>query len=162
MNRRVLLSVVTALMLAVLNVPANAELGGELTQELAGVSLTREEYERIFFYGGLLGDITLAAADLEGDVPEFDDEKQAALVADVATDPNGGQVLEEAIGRVFEITVVVPDGQGSLHLARGGVFSYYEFPWPMDDRLTDEAWQAMLAAGEAPVQPVWTSSFVAE
>jgi hypothetical protein len=133
-------------------------------KELAGMSLTREEYERIFFYGGVLEEIALAAADQEGEgyMPVFDDEKQAALVADVATDPDGGQVLEEAIGRVFEITVVVPDGRGNLHLARGGVFSYYEFPWPMSDRLTDEAWQTMLAAGKAPDQPEWTDSFIAE
>ena len=106
--------------------------------------------------------MTLAAADVEGEgQPFFEQEEQAALVADVATDPNG-QVLEEAIGRVFEIAVVVPDGRGNLHLARGGVFSYYEFPWPMSDRLTDEAWREMLAAGQAPAQPAWTGSFIAE
>jgi len=133
-------------------------------KELAGVALTEKEYERIHFYGGALHGITLAAADEEGegDMPIFDDEKQAALVADVATAPDSGRVLEEAIGRVFEIAVVVPDGRDSLHLARGGVFSYYEFPWPMDDRLTDEAWKEMLAAGQAPAQPVWTNSFIAE
>jgi hypothetical protein len=133
-------------------------------KELSGVSLTREEVERIYLYGGTLWGIALAAADKEGEggMPWFDDEKQAALVADVATDPDSGRVLEEAVGRVSEITVVVPDGQGNLHLARGGVFAYYEFPWPMDDRLTDEAWQAMLAAGQAPARPAWTDSFVAE
>ena len=28
-------------------------------------------------------------------------------------------------------------------------------------RLTDEAWQTMLAAGENPPQPEWTQSFIA-
>jgi hypothetical protein len=131
-------------------------------RELAGTPLTTEEYERIKYYGGVLEAITLAAADQEGEGrPFFEDPEQAALVADVATDPNG-QVLEEAIGRVFEIWVVVPDGQGGLHVAKGGVFSYYEFPWPMGDRLTDEAWRARLDAGQAPAQPAWTESFVAE
>jgi hypothetical protein len=131
-------------------------------RELAGVPLTTEEYERIKYYGGTLEAITLAAADQEGEgQPFFEDPEQAALVADVATDPNG-QVLEEAIGRVFEIFVVVPDGRGGRHVAKGGVFSYYEFPWPMGDRLTDEAWRARLDAGQAPAQPAWTGSFVSE
>jgi hypothetical protein len=30
----------------------------------------------------------------------------------------------------------------------------------MDDRLTDEAWQAMLEAGDPPERPAWTTSFV--
>jgi hypothetical protein len=30
----------------------------------------------------------------------------------------------------------------------------------MNDRLTDEAWQEMLAQGEEPPLPVWTESFV--
>jgi hypothetical protein len=124
--------------------------------------LTEEEYARIHYYGGDLEAMTLAAADQEGEGrPFFEQEEQAALVADVATDPNG-KVLEEAIGRVFEIYVAVPDGQGGQHVAKGGVFSYYEFPWPMSDRLTDEAWREMLAAGEAPEQPAWTGSFVAQ
>ena len=126
-------------------------------QELAGDPLGEDDYERIRYYGGELEAMTLAAADLEGEGyrPFFEDQEPAALVADVATDPNG-QVLEEAIGYVHEIYVVVPDDEGALYVARGGVFSYYEFTWPMSDRLTDEAWQAMLAAGRAPAQPAWT------
>jgi hypothetical protein len=128
-------------------------------RELAGQPLTQEDYERIKFYGGELEAMTLAAADQEGEgMPFFEEQEQAALVADVAT--GSGDVLEEAIGRVFEIYVAVPDGVGGLHIAKGGVFSYYEFPWPMDDRLTDEAWREMLGAGQAPDQPAWTGSFI--
>jgi hypothetical protein len=130
--------------------------------ELAGRSLTDDEYARIHFYGGELEAMTLAAADTEGEGnPYFEEQEQAALVADVATDPNG-QVLEEAVGRVHEIYVIVPDGRGGLQVAKGGVFSYYEFPWPMSDRLTDEAWRAMLTEGKAPDQPAWTSSYIGE
>jgi hypothetical protein len=132
-------------------------------RELAGEPLTDEGYERIKAYGSELEDLTLAASDVEqgeGE-PIFDEDDQAAVVADVATSPEG-QVLEEAIGRIFEVFVVVPDGAGGLHIAKGGVFSYYEFPWPMSDRLTDEAWREMLAAGQAPERPGWTSLFVSE
>jgi hypothetical protein len=128
-------------------------------RELLGQPLTEEDYMRLDYYGGELEAMTLAAADQEGEGrPFFEEQEEAALVADVATDPNG-EVLEEAIGRIHEIYVVVPDDEGNLHVAKGGVFSYYEFKWPMGDRLTDESWQAMLAAGTAPAQPDWTQSF---
>jgi hypothetical protein len=132
-------------------------------RELADQPLTRDDYDRIRYYSGELEAITLAAADTEQGHGQlsFNEEDQAALVADVASDPNG-QVLEEAVGRVFEIYVVVPDGNGGLHVAKGGVFSYYEFPWPMSDRLTDESWRAILTAGNAPGRPTWTTSFIAE
>jgi len=130
-------------------------------RELAGEPLTNDDYERIKWYGGTLEAMTLAAADQEGEgMPFFEEDDQAALVADVAT--GSGTVLEEAIGRIFEIYAVVPDGQGGLHIAKGGVFSYYEFSWPMEDRLTDESWRAMLGAGEAPERPEWTASFILE
>ena len=132
-------------------------------RELAGEPLTLNDYERIKYYGGELEAMTLAAADQEGEggSPFFEEDEQAALVADVATDPNG-QALEEAVGRIFAIYAVVPDGSGGVHLAKGGIFSYYEFPWPISDRLTDEAWREMLVAGEAPDRPEWTGSFIAE
>jgi hypothetical protein len=132
-------------------------------RELAGEPLTEGDYRRIRNYGDELEELTRAAAGMAGGgtSPGFDDDNQAAIVADVATDPCG-RVLEEATGRIFEVFVVAPDGGGGLHIAKGGVFSYYEFPWPMDDRLTDEAWRAMLEAGEAPERPAWTGSFVRE
>jgi len=130
-------------------------------RELADVPLTTEDYERIKYYGGELEAMTLAAADQDGEgMPFFEDEEQAALVADVATDP-AGQFLEEAIGRIFEIYVAIPDGEGGVHIAKGGVFSYYEFPRDMrEGRLTDKEWRAILDAGEAPDQPEWTNSFI--
>ncbi len=75
-------------------------------------------------------------------------------------------VLEEAVGRVNPIYVVVPiveqDGSTYLQVAKGGVFSYYEFPWPIADRLTDEKWRGMLDDGSAPPVPEWTSSFLVD
>jgi hypothetical protein len=82
-----------------------------------------------------------------------------SLIADVHTDPNTQMVLEEAVGDPMFIYVAFPvDGQ--VYLARGGVFSYYEFTQPMSDRLTDEAWQNILSSGATPGLPSWTSSFV--
>jgi hypothetical protein len=90
-------------------------------------------------------------------------EPEAAVIADVATAPTPRLVLEEAVGRINEIHVVVPlveeDGTITLQVAKGGVFSYYEFPWPMEDRLTDEKWRQMLDEGTVPPLPEWTGSF---
>ena len=130
-------------------------------KELAGTALTQEEQEVILFYGGVLEALTIAAADkddVEGR-PVLEDQ-EAAVVADVATDPTG-LVLEEGVGRIQEI-YVVSEIEGRLVVTKGGVFSYYEFPWPMDDRLTDEAWREMLDQGQAPDRPDWTASFIAE
>jgi hypothetical protein len=70
------------------------------------------------------------------------------------------------VGRINEIYVVVPvvaeDGAVTLQVAKGGVFAYYEFPWPANDRLTDEKWREMLDSGNAPPLPAWTASFVSE
>jgi hypothetical protein len=47
-------------------------------------------------------------------------------------------------------------------VAKGGVFSYYEFPWPADDRLTDDKWREMLDEGTVPDRPVWIDTFFTE
>ena len=132
-------------------------------RELNNEPLTVEDYERIKYYGGELEVMTLAAADQEGSDGRayFEQPEQAAVIADVATDPNGF-ALEEAIGRVFEIYVVIPDYRGHWQIATGGVFSYYEFAQPLSERLTDEEWRAMLEAGHVPPRPQWTGSFVGE
>ena len=138
-------------------------------KELRGEPLTEEEYATIRFYGGQLENLTMAAADSDMEDPYarrfMEEEPQAAVIADVATDPKPpGTVLEEGVGRVNPIYVVVPiveqDGSSYLQVAKGGVFSYYEFPWPIADRLTDEKWRGMLEDGSAPPPPEWTSSFL--
>jgi hypothetical protein len=137
-------------------------------KELRGEPLTEEEYYIIRFYGGDLEHLTMAAADTPEGEPGgrayMEEEPQAAVIADVATDPWPTPiVLEEAVGRVNEIHVVVPvvgeDGTIYLQVAKGGVFSYYEFPWPGEDRLTDEKWRQMLDQGQAPPPPEWIGSF---
>ncbi|MBD3159755.1 MAG: DUF3160 domain-containing protein [Candidatus Lokiarchaeota archaeon] len=88
-----------------------------------------------------------------------DTDESMAVIADVHTDPNTERVLEEAVGRPMFIYVAVPV-DGRVVLTRGGTFSYYEFEQPMNNRLTDEAWQQMLQNDQEPDMPSWTSSFV--
>ena len=134
-------------------------------RELNGATLTDEEYWRIQYFGGQLEALTLAASDCdEGDIAMCRDlsDKKAALIADVATGlaPDGTVVaLEEAIGQPVPIYVVLPDSP--LRLGVGAVFSYYEFPVPVAERLNDEQWQALVAAGSQPAQPEWVKLFAA-
>jgi hypothetical protein len=39
------------------------------------------------------------------------------------------------------------------------MLSYYEFTWPMADRMTDKAWQEL---EKRPPMPEWTRSFAKE
>jgi hypothetical protein len=127
-------------------------------KELRNEALSDDEYDTIQNYGAFIEHLTIAAADTEG--PEgrpFLQDQDSALVADVAT--GNGAVLEEATGHPTAIYVVVPiDGQ--LVLARGGVYSHYEFVVGLGNRLTDEAWRAQLDADKAPLLADWTGLFL--
>jgi hypothetical protein len=124
-------------------------------KELSGQALTDQEYAQIRNIGDVLEGITTFSAEVEGQITSEADERMA-IVADVHTEGNSGQVLEEGVGDAFTIYVVAPV-EGQQVVAQGGVFSYYEFKQPMDDRLTDEAWQALETK---PDLPPWTASFI--
>lgn len=135
-------------------------------KELNNEKLTDEEYELIRSYGGQLEHFWIETNKDEpayketGSQRDYLNENPAAIIADVATDPNG-QVLEVGTGNISEIYVVVPV-DGKLKIAKGGVYSYYEFTWPMSDRLTDKKWRELLNSGQAPALPSWTDAFVAK
>jgi hypothetical protein len=126
-------------------------------KELRGEGLTEAEYSEIRRVGNTLETLTSFSAEVKGQITSEADERMA-LIADVHTDTNTGQVLEEGVGDAFPIYVLV-EVEGQQVVTMGGVFSYYEFKHPMSDRLTDEAWQAM---DPRPDQPAWTGSFVVE
>lgn len=128
-------------------------------KELAGQPLDDQEYDLIRSFGGQLEHFWLEALRDEGvDHPSALAENPAALIADVATNPNDGQVLEEGTGFISNIYAVVPL-DGKLRIAKGAVYSYYEFPWPAQDRLTDQKWKEMLESGETPDPPSWAQIY---
>jgi len=86
-------------------------------------------------------------------------DDQMPIIADVHTDALNNLVLEEGVGYPFDIFVIVPI-EDTLKVTRGAVFSYYEFSQPISDRLSDEAWQAMLKSDNPVKLPVWTGSFI--
>lgn len=124
-------------------------------KELRGESLSEVESLFIREIGDRLEELTTLSLAMKGELASESDERMA-IIADVHTDPNSGQVLEEGVGDAFSIYVIV-QVNGERTLALGGLFSYYEFKHPLADRLTDEAWQAMTPR---PAQPDWTTTFI--
>ncbi len=138
-------------------------------KELRNELPTDEEFELIRSYGGTLEhfweDTVRSANNPEGylDAAMF----PAAIVTDVATDPNGS-VLELGTGNPSVIYVIVPV-DGVLRVCSGTVFSFYEFTQPLSERLTDTEWRQAMGieltnAGryvETPPlsQPSWTVSY---
>lgn len=143
-------------------------------KELRDETLTDDEYELIRSYG-----VELEHFWEEANKDEVDSDNDgygiatnmfpAALVVDVATDPDG-KVLELATGRISTIYVVVPV-DGTLRIAKGGVYDFYQFEQPINERLTDHEWRVMLGidaddngnyhweGDELPDKPEWTEKY---
>ncbi len=85
--------------------------------------------------------------------------EKVPLVADIHTDPNGGDVLEEGVGNVNTIFVIT-HFNGKEYAFMGPVFSYYEFTEKMSNRLTDEKWQGILNSENSPKIPEWESTLI--
>jgi hypothetical protein len=110
---------------------------------------------------------------MEAEFPEEDyhttEEHPAAIIVDIATDPNGS-CLEIGTGNPLQIYVLV-EVDGVLKVASGVTFSYYEFEQPLSSgRLTDSDWRGMLAIelnkngeyvyDQSVVYPEWYSDYV--
>ncbi len=112
-------------------------------KELQNEKLTDKEYELIEIYGGEIEHFWLDAMKAQtGEEYPNSDDYPAALVVDVATDPNG-TVLEMGTGDPANIYVIVPV-DGKLRVAEGAVYSFYQFKQPISDRLTDSKWRQMM------------------
>lgn len=121
-------------------------------KELENTPLSDSDHQNIFSFGKILEDICT-----DPDDPQKSSDNMA-IIADVHTDSITNQCLEEGVGYPLEILVIVKEG-GLIRLTRGAVFSYYEFPQPISNRLTDEAWRDMLM-NSPPGMPQWMSSFM--
>lgn len=129
-------------------------------KQRAGQPFTRGEIEQLRFFGTFIEHITLIS--LEGQAQTMEDNDMA-LVADVSralsTRGGGLRVLEEGVGHALPIYVAF-ERDGRRQLACGAAYSYYEFTQSASERLSDAAWQQLLATPQAPKMPVWTKSFV--
>ncbi len=139
-------------------------------KELQNEPLTDEENEFVRAYGGNIEHFWYETYKEES-TPEETICSQAfpaALVVDIATDPNG-TVLEAATGDPSVIYVVV-NVAGKKKIARGSVYTFYQFTQPMEERMTDTKWRQLMGVspdedgnfnfGEKPfTQPGWTDSY---
>jgi hypothetical protein len=115
------------------------------SKELTGEKVTDEEYELIRSYGVQLEHFWKEVHKNETDKQIYSSmEFPAAVVCDIATNGAAGTVLEVGTGKAMNLYVVVPV-EGSLRLAKGSVFSFYQFVQPMPQRLTDSEWRNMVS-----------------
>lgn len=137
-------------------------------KELQNEVLTEEEYTFIECYGGDIEHFWYEAVKENGDSEYIcSEDYPAPVIADIATDPNGS-VLEVGTGKPSVIYVVV-EVDGMIKLASGSVYSFYQFEWPMDDRLTDSEWRQMMGwqadengnynYDKPMAKPEWTESY---
>ncbi len=122
-------------------------------QELENKELSQDDYDFIKNFG----------ESLKGVIADVDEKAlKTTIIADVHTDGNSQQVLEEGVGYVDLIVVAykVPDGR--ILIGAGPVMTYYEFKHPMADRLTDEKWRDEILKNNPPEKPEWNSNFASE
>ncbi len=127
-------------------------LGNIAAKELAGQPLDENEKSAIT---DCLGMIECLNADTGYSRPN---SKMPEIPVIAAVSGAQDRVLEVGVGKVDRIFVAVPL-ENKWEIAQGGVFSYYEFPQPRNQRLTDEEWREKLPSGEFDM-PAWTSQFV--
>jgi Protein of unknown function (DUF3160) len=125
-------------------------------KELAAQPLSDAEYAFIADFDGVLWSLTRFPPKLMQRITS-DTDTRMDIIADVHSEPNTGNVLEEAVGSPANIYVMVRDDRG-YRLCRGGVFTYYEFKQPMRNRLTDEQWQQMGRDKKRPPRPDWAQA----
>lgn len=122
-------------------------------KELIGELPTDEEFELIRTYGGQLEHFWYEAIKDQADGRQYvrAEEFPSAVIADVATDPNG-TCLEVGTGKPARIYVIV-EVDGSPRIAVGSVFTFYSFEQPLSERLTDSEWRIMMGV-------TWTDNWV--
>ena len=122
-------------------------------KELIGEIPTDEEFELIRTYGGQLEHFWYEAIKDQADGRQYvrAEEFPSAVIADVATDPNG-TCLEVGTGKPARIYVIV-EVDGSPRIAVGSVFTFYSFEQPLSERLTDSEWRIMMGV-------TWTDNWV--
>ena len=137
-------------------------------KELQNETLTDEEYDLIRTYGGNIEHFWYDAMRANADSDTiFSEEYPAALVVDIATDPNGS-VLEAATGDPSQIIVAV-QVDGKIKLASGSVYTFYQFEQPLNDKLTETQRRVMMGIEANDdmeyqkttdiKQPAWTDSY---
>ncbi|MCU0665360.1 MAG: DUF3160 domain-containing protein [Myxococcota bacterium] len=81
------------------------------------------------------------------------------IVADVHTDAFNQLALEVGTGRMGLMVIAIEDAAGGLALYGGPVSSFYNLAVPVNERLTDEAWEKKLVSGDFPDRPAFAAPY---
>jgi hypothetical protein len=127
-------------------------------KELAKEALTAEESDLIASYGTQLENLEQFGETDDG-LTLSPGAERSPLVADVHTDAISMLALEEATGYPLYLYAAF-ELDGALQLFVGASYSYYEFTVPLNERLTDEEWTALLDSGAAQPRPSWTDEWI--
>ena len=119
------------------------------TKELMNINLSESDNFFIRHIDEHLGEILSGAKK----------KAETTMIADVHTDLNSKQCLEEALGEL-NLVLVVFNVSNKLVIGCGPVLSYYEFKQPISNRLTDEEWRNMVSNNLEKGQPNWINSFL--
>ena len=122
--------------------------------ELAGRPISVEDNQWLETIGSTMEALWIQTSDSTQRPGEFPDEDtRAALIADIMRTTY--DILEIGTGFIDTLYVLVPDDTGRFQIAKGGVYSYYEF-WRKanEGRLTDEEWWELLKTNP-PERPAW-------
>jgi hypothetical protein len=156
---------------------ASGGMMGRLRQisekELLGEALSEEDYDYIErineVFDRIITDLASALkveeqkpdgpVETHTDLAGKEDAFKTTIVADVHTESNTKKVLEVGSGYVDWVIIAHAAKDGRIGLAVGPMFSYYEFPHPMADRLTDEKWRELLST-KPPARPAWIADFM--
>ena len=120
-------------------------------KEIYGPEITKKEYDELHWVGGTVEYILLGLLETDH-LPER--ERSMALVADVYV--YNGENLNVAVGNADDIYTIVPI-KGEYYIARGSVFSYYEFTGKI---FNDEEWRAMIERNDIPKRPEWIKPII--
>lgn len=133
-------------------------------KELKNELPTEEEFELIRTVGGQLEHFWTETVYDEAAGLYTPQQAPAALVADVGTDPNG---TVRQVGTDVNNIYVIVNVDGSLRLASGSVFGFYQFERPTSERMTDQQWWVELGYspdengnwnyGNPPQAPAWVN-----
>jgi hypothetical protein len=130
------------------------QLGQIAANELAGRLPTSDDLELI---QSCLGPVECYVLEAQS---YGQDEKEPPVPVVSAVSGAGDQfILEAATGFVDRIYVIIPASNGTIQLAQGGIYSYYEFQRPRADPLTDARWLDQITQTPAD-SPAWTANFM--
>jgi hypothetical protein len=117
------------------------------TKQVEGQAVTVNEFNQLEYIGATIEHLLLDILSFNYAIP--DREKSMALIADVYKYNQTN--LNVAVGHANDIHVLVPIN-GQFYLARGAVYSYYEFT---GDLMTDEKWRKRVEDAATPPPPEW-------